>query len=293
MKTAGHARSRSRDWAVAAPAVAWLVLFVVIPTIIIVVASLWESDMYGLHPEWTLRHWRRAVDSPLYLDLLLKTLRIALGATVISLILSYPVALYLSRLQGRKKAVMTLALFIPFWVGFVVRTFAWLPILGRGGLINQTLLSLGIIHSPLDWLLYNEGAVYVGLVNGYLLFMILPVYLSLDKIDRSLLEAAEDLYARPFAVFRHVLLPLSFPGIVSGCVMVFLLSFGAYVTPALLGGPSGIMFSNVIAQQFTADNNWAFGSTLSVLMTLVVLVVLFGAGRLVGLQRIFFATEEH
>jgi spermidine/putrescine transport system permease protein len=277
----------------ALPGILWLVLFVLVPAGVLVAASFWESDLYGLHMIWTLRHWERLFESPLYLMLLLKTLRIALGSTLLTLVLAYPVALYLTKLGGRAKAVLILALFIPFWVGFVVRTFAWLPILGRNGFVNQFLGGLGITGAPIDWLLYNEGAVYLGLVNGYMLFMILPIYLSLDRIDRSILEAAEDLHASPLRVFRYILLPLSIPGIVSGCVMVFLLSFGAYVTPALLGGPSGIMFSNVIAQQFTADNNWGFGSALSVLMTVLVLATLLAAGRKVGLQRIFFASKGH
>lgn len=283
----GHA-----EWLSAAPAIAWLALFVLVPLMIAVVVSLWESDMYGLHRLWTLSHWRRLFASSLYVDLLFKTFRIAAGSTALSLLIAYPVALFLTQLSEGTKRAAIVALFIPFWVGFVVRTFAWLPILGRNGFINQGLLALGIIDAPLDGLLYNEGAVYIGLVNGNLLFIILPIYLSLDRIDRSLREAAADLYARPFAIFRHVLLPLSMPGVLSGCVMVFLLNFGAYVTPALLGGPSGIMFSNLIAQQFLADNNWAFGSALSLLMTAVVLAALFAVGYKVGLQRILFSNRS-
>jgi spermidine/putrescine transport system permease protein len=278
-----------RRWShiAAAPGMAWLAVFVLLPTAVLVAVSFWESDIYGLHPSWTLHHWRRIFETPLYIELLWKTLRIAAGSTFLTLAIAYPVAFFLTQLRGRWKSAVVLALFIPFWVGFVVRTFAWLPVLGRNGFINQALSALNLIDSPIDWLIYNEGAVYVGLVNGYLIFMILPIYLSLDRIDRSVREAAADLYAAPWATFRHVLLPLSLPGIASGCIMVFLLDFGAYVTPALLGGPSGIMFSNVIAQQFTADNDWAFGSALSLLMTAIVLGILFAAGRMIGLQRIF------
>jgi spermidine/putrescine transport system permease protein len=283
-----HSRS---GLAAALPALIWLTVFVVMPLTILAVVSLWESDVYGLRAEWTLRHWQRVFESRLYFDLLIKTLRIAVVTTASSLVIGYPVALYLTQLRETTRRLALVLLFVPFWVGFVVRTFAWLPILGRNGLINQTLLALGLIDAPLEWLLYNEGTVYVGLINGYLLFMILPIYLSLDRIDPSLREAAADLNAGPFATFRHVLLPLSMPGALSGCVMVFLLSFGAYITPALLGGPSGIMFSNVIAQQFSADNNWAFGSALSILMTVVVLTALFAGGRKMGLQRMFFARK--
>lgn len=286
-----HASKRAiqRRWELLGvlPALIWLALFVVVPIAVICVVSLWESDMYGLQSIWTLRHWQRLFESTLYLSLLLKTLRIALVATALSLIIAYPLALFVSQQDERWRRILITALFVPFWVGFVVRTFAWLPILGRNGLINQVLLSMGAINEPIDWLLYNEGAVYVGLINGYLLFMVLPIYLSLDGIDRSLREAAADLNAGAFATFRYVLLPLSLPGVASGCIMVFLLCFGAYVTPAMLGGPSGIMLSNLIAQQFTADNNWPFGATLSIVMTCLVLAGLLLTGRTIGLQRTF------
>jgi spermidine/putrescine transport system permease protein len=275
----------------AAPTLVWLALFVVIPIGIAAVVSLWQSDAYGLRPQWTLQQWQRIFGSRLYIDLLLKTLRIAVVTTALSLLIAYPVALYLTQLRETVKRAALVLLFVPFWVGFVVRTFAWLPILGRNGLVNHGLLALGIIHQPLEGLLYNEGAVYLGLINGYLLFMILPIFLSLERIDRSLREAAEDLHAGGFAIWRHILLPLSMPGVQSGCVMVFLLAFGAYVTPALLGGPSGIMYSNVIAQQFIGDNNWAFGCALSILMTVGVLAVVFAAGQRMSLQRTLVATK--
>jgi spermidine/putrescine transport system permease protein len=275
----------------AVPTLAWLALFVIIPIGIAVVVSLRQSDAYGLRADWTLQQWQRIFGNRLYIGLLFKTLRIAVVTTALSLLIAYPVALYLTQLRETPKRAVLLLLFVPFWVGFVVRTFAWLPILGRNGLINQSLLALGIIDQPLEWLLYNEGAVYLGLINGYLLFMILPIFLSLERIDRSLREAAQDLHASELAIWRHVLLPLSMPGVLSGCVMVFLLAFGAYVTPALLGGPSGIMYSNVIAQQFIGDNNWAFGCALSILMTVGVLAVVFAAGQRMSLQRVFAATK--
>ncbi len=275
----------------ASPAALWLIAFVAIPGVIVLLASFWTSDLYGLHPVWTLYQWRRAFTTPLYVLLLLKTLRVATVATAITLLIAYPAALALSRLSESAKRAMLIALFLPFWVGFVVRTFAWLPILGRNGLVNQALLWLGVVHSPLTSLLYSEIAVYVGLVSGYLLFMILPIYLAIEGIDGAILEAATDLGASAWDRFRCVLLPLSMPGVASGCMMVMLLNFGAYVTPALLGGPSGIMFSNTVAQQFIADNNWAFGSCLSLMMTLVALAGLSAVGRTEGFRRLF-ASEE-
>jgi len=289
---AAKARARA-GLALAAPAGLWLVVFTLGPLLLIVLVSFWRSSMFGLSPDWTLRNWDRLWSSPVYLDLLLKTFRIAALTTLVTLLLSYPMALVLANQQGLRKASLVLVLFLPFWIGYVVRTFAWLPVLGRNGVINQALLGLGLVSEPVDWLLYNEFAVYVGLVYIYLLFMILPIFLSLDRIDRALIEAAYDLYARPWAVFRHVLLPLSLPGVLAGCVMVFLLTFGAYVTPALLGGASGITFANVIAAQFLTDRNWALGSALSLAMVAVVIGTLILVGRRIGLQSIFLHGRGH
>jgi spermidine/putrescine transport system permease protein len=168
-----------------------------------------------------------------------------------------------------------------------VRTFVWLPILGRAGAINATLLWLGVIDQPIDWLIYNEGTIYLGLVYVYTLFMVLPIYLSLDRIDPRLIEAAVDLGARPWSVLWRILLPLSWPGVLSGCIMVFLLGVGAYVTPRLLGGPSGIMYGNMIADQFLNNNNWAFGAALGSTLALVVVILLLVTGRWIGIRQVF------
>src|SRR5438105_7719979 len=171
---------------------------------------------------------------PVYARVLWQTLRIALVTTVLSLVVSYPLAMFLSRLRGQRKTLAVVLVFLPFWTSYVVRTFVWLPMLGRYGVVNQILIMLGIVEQPIDWLLYSEGAVYVGLVYVYTLYMTLPIYLSLDKLDPKLIEAAGDLGATPLQAFRRVVLPLTMPGVWSGCTMVFLLSCGAYVTPQLL-----------------------------------------------------------
>jgi spermidine/putrescine transport system permease protein len=190
-------------------------------------------------------------------------------------------------LSGPRKTLMLLLLFLPFWTSYVVRTFVWLPILGRTGAINQVLLSLGLIDQPLTWFIYNEGAIYLGLVYVYTLFMTLPIYLSIEKIDPALIEAATDLGATPRWVLLRIILPLSGPGILAGSLMVFLLAVSAYVTPQLLGGASGIMFSNMIAAQFLSNNNWAMGAALSVILSVVVLGILIGAGRWIGIRQVF------
>jgi spermidine/putrescine transport system permease protein len=271
----------------ASPGILWLGLFVALPFAFMLIMSVLSTSAFGIRFALTLGHYERLLRTPLYATLLFKTFRIAVLTTALTLLTAYPIAYFLSRQSGRMKATLLLLLFLPFWIGYVVRTFAWLPILGRTGLINQALLQLGVIGQPLEWLLYNEFAVYLGLVYVYLLFMVLPIFLSLDRIDPHLYEAASDLGAGRWRVLSRVVFPLSRPGILSGCIMVFLLTFGAFVTPALLGGASGIMYSNVIATQFLADNNWGFGATLSVVMTVLVMLFLIVFGRWIGLRQMF------
>ena len=271
----------------AAPGVAWLVAFGLVPVGMAVVISFWRSSLFGTEPDFTLVNYARVLATPLYREQLLRTLGIAAVTTLVTLVLSYPVALFLAGLRGRAKPVFVLLLFLPFWTSYVVRTFVWLPILGRNGIVNHMLLAAGLIRQPLDGLLYNQGSVLLGLVYVYCLFMTLPIYLALEKIDPFLLEAAEDLGARPAQVLGRVVLPLSWPGVVSGAIMVFLLAVGAYVTPQMLGGSSGIMFGNIIASQFLSDNNWAFGSALSVTLIVVVLLLLALTSRWAGAGSVF------
>jgi spermidine/putrescine transport system permease protein len=269
------------------PATLWLLIFAVAPVALLFAMSFWTSSIFGTTTDFTLDNYRVILDDPIYFKVLIQTLRISATVTVISLIVSYPMAYFLATRSAKTKAFFLVLVFLPFWSSYIVRTFVWLPVLGRTGLVNAVLVKLGITHAPLDWLIYNEGTTHIGLVYVYTLFMTLPIYLSLDKLDPRLIEAAADLGAGPWRTFRRVILPLSVPGMLSGCVMVFLLACGAYVTPQLLGGTSGIMFGNVIAPQYTVTNNWALGSALSVVLVLVVLLCLVIFGRKVRLNDVF------
>jgi spermidine/putrescine transport system permease protein len=283
-------RRSSAPWTLIAlllPGVAWLAIFVFVPLGFTIMMSFWKSTIFGTSADFQFGNYREALQSALYQELLWKTLRIGVVTTVLSIALSYPIAYFLSMLQDKRKTLLLLLLFLPFWTSYVVRTFVWLPILGRTGALNQFLELIGLIREPLPWLIYNEGAIYLGLVYVYTLFMTLPIYLSIEKIDPRLVEAATDLGAKPVWVFLRIILPLSWPGVLSGSLMVFLLAVSAYVTPQLLGGPSGIMFSNMIAAQFLSNNNWAMGAALSVVLSAVVLAVLVGAGRWIGIQQVF------
>lgn len=281
-------RSRRKFGALlVAPAVLWLAVFAIGPLVFMVVVSFWTASVFGLSTELSTKSYESLIAEPVYGRVLLQTLRIAVITTVLALLVSYPLAMFLARLKGHRRTLAVVLLFLPFWTSYVVRTFVWLPMLGRSGLVNQVLVGAGVVDRPIDGLLYNEGAVYVGLVYVYTLYMTLPIYLSLDKLDPALIEAAGDLGATPLQSFRRVILPLTLPGVWSGCTMVFLLSCGAYVTPQLLGGPSGQMFGNIIASQFLNANNWPLGAALAVVLMTVVLGCLFLASRRFGLQQLF------
>ena len=269
------------------PGIVWLLLFAVVPFGFLICMSLWTATIYGIEHDWTLDSYRAVVGDPVYILIVLKTVRVAVSATLLSLLVSYPIGWFLASRRGPARAWLLFALFLPFWSSYLVRSFMWLPILGRNGLVNTVLVGSGLLSRPLDMLLFNEGAVYAGLVYVYTLFMVLPIYLSLDRLDGQLLEAASDLGGRPAQVFRRVIFPLSLPGVWSGCTMVFLLSAGAYVTPQLLGGTSGIMVGNVIASQFLESGNWPLGAALSVVLIVIVLIVVGLAGWRLGLQQLF------
>lgn len=269
------------------PSMLWLLVFAIIPIIVLICMSTWTATMFGIERTWDLRNYTTIVSDSVYATILLRTLRIAVVATLLSLLFSYPLAMFLVSLKGRTRSFFLLLMFLPFWSSYVIRSFMWLPVLGRAGFINQTLMSLGIIDQPIDWLVFNEGAVYVGLIYVYTLFMVLPIFLSLDRIEPQVLEAARDLGGKPHQVFMRVIWPLSLPGVWSGCVMVFLISIGAYVTPQLLGGTQGTMIGNVIATQFLNTNNWPLGSALSVALIVMVVILFAVVGRHLGLKQLF------
>jgi spermidine/putrescine transport system permease protein len=276
----------------ALPGALWLIVFAVVPLGFLAVMSFWTSTIFGMTTDFTLDNYRAIFSNSVYVAILIKTIRVALITTTVTLVFSYPMAFFLASLEKRAKAVCLLLLFMPFWTSYVVRTFLWLPMLGRNGLVNVLLMKIGIIDEPINVLLYSEGTVHLGLFYVYSLFMILPIYLSLDRLDPRLMEAAADLGAGPFATFRRVVLPLSMPGILSGSVMVFLLACGAFVTPQLLGGTSGVMFGNIIAAQYLNTNNWPLGAALSIVLVIVVLTGMFLVGRRAKLEEIFVGGQH-
>jgi spermidine/putrescine transport system permease protein len=253
------------------PTWVWLAGLFAAPFAIVLAYSFLTRGVYGgIEQPWSLESYQRLFD-PLYLTIVARSFAMALAATGLCLALAYPAALFISR--ARHKNLYLQLVMLPFWTSFLVRTYAWLFLLRDTGLINTALQALGIIHAPLP-LLYNDGAVLLGLVYGYLPFMVLPIYATLERLDPSLVEAAADLGARPLDTIFRVIVPLSKPGILAGAVLVFIPCLGAYLTPDLLGGGRTVLVGNLVQNQFTTARDWPFGSAVSmVLLALVTLLV--------------------
>ena len=255
-----------------APAAVILGLFFAAPLGIILLYSVHARGVYGgVAPEWTFDNYVRLFDV-LYAGIFLRTFLLAGIATLACLFLGFPLALFISR-AGRRRNLYLQLVILPFWTSFLVRTYAWMFLLRDTGLINSTLQSLGIIHDPLP-LLYNDGAVFIGLVYGFLPFVVLPLYATLERLDKSLIEASSDLGASPWQTVTRILIPLCAPGFRAAALLVFIPCLGAYLTPDLLGGGKSVMAGNLIQNQFTTARDWPFGSAVSLVLMLLSMALL-------------------
>jgi len=253
-------RRRLDGTAFLTPPGVWLLLFFVLPMLSMVLFSVWRTVDYKLVASFTLENYERLAGS-LYVNVFWRTLRISLYVTLLMLLV------------------------LPLWTSYLVRTYAWMLILGTNGVINQSLRGLGLIEQPISWLLYSDFAVTIALVHIYMPYLVLPLYAVLEKVDGSLLEAARDLGGGRWRTFWHVTLPLSLPGIATGCLFVFIPSMGAFVTPELLGGTRSILIGSIIAQQFGVSFQYPFGSAMSLVLMAVILafaVVALRYGRPAG-----------
>jgi spermidine/putrescine transport system permease protein len=254
-----------------------MTLFFGAPLLIVIAYSLLTRGNYGgVEQPWTLESYTRFFD-PLYGTVLLRSFLMAATATLLCALLGFPLALFISR-AGKHKSLYLQLVILPFWTSFLVRTYAWLFLLRDTGLINTALQKLGLIHDPLP-LLYNDGAVLLGLVYGYLPFMVLPVYAILEKLDPALLDAAADLGARPLRALFRVTLPLAKPGLIAGSILVFVPCLGAYLTPDLMGGGKTVMIGNLIQNQFTTARDWPFGSAASLILMAIAGLLLLAYRR--------------
>lgn len=264
--------------ALVAPGLLWLVAFLLAPLVIVVIVSLAVRGPYGaIIYDFSLGNYSRAFDR-LYLPAYFRSVWIATATTVLCAVVSFPVAYYIAlRAPARWKRPLLVLTVIPFWTSFLIRTYAWMLLLRSEGVFNTALMKMGLIGEPMR-LLYNDFAVLVGQVYGELPFMILPIYVALERLDTRLLEAAGDLGANRFWTFMKVTLPLSRPGLIAGIVLVFIPSLGAFITPDLLGGAKSVMIGNLIQNQFNQLNQ-PFGAALSLILAASVLLLLAVAMR--------------
>lgn len=266
------------------PPLAFVAIFLVFPYLNLLESSFHRVENYAVVRDFNLDSYAKALGTPLYLKVLLHSLKIGALVTVFTLPVAYLLAYYAAFVARRHRRLLYFLIVTPLWTSFLLRVFVWQLILGRNGLINGALTTSGIIDEPLSILLYNDFSVCVALVYIFIPFYFLPIYTALERINPAYVEASADLGASPGRTFMRVILPLSMPGVIAGAIFTFCLSFGDFVVPALVGGPSGVMVSNVIISQFGAAFDWPFGSALAVIVVVIVMLVV-GLGALAERRR--------
>ncbi|NIZ13074.1 ABC transporter permease [Phaeobacter sp. HF9A] len=271
------------------PATATITIFMVLPILIILVYSfLAPGDYGGGKPEFSTNAYQRLlfqrdlfdqmVFDPAYLKIAFRSVWIAVVSVVGCLLLGFPVAYYIACQPEERRNIFLLLITIPFWTNLLVRTYCWILVLRDTGLVNVGLMRMGLIDEPLT-LLYTEGAVALGLIYTYVPFMVLPIYASLERMDRRLIEAARDLYSNRWVALRYVVIPLAMPGIIAGAILVFIPALGAFIAPDLLGGGKNLMLGSLVQLQFSSARNWPFGSALAMVIMAMVLMCLFFYAR--------------
>lgn len=249
---------------VSAPALYAVLLFAA-PLGAVVLFSFWTQDFLALDRTLTLDNYREVASEPLYRALIVRSITVAGAATLATLILAFPIAYFVSfQVRPDRKALWIFLITIPFWTSYLIRVFLWKVILGFNGVVNSSLIALGVIEEPITFLLYNSTAVVITLSHAFAPFAILPIYVALERIDRALIEASKDLGETAFSTFMRVTLPLAMPGIIAATLIVFIPTVGDYVTPRLVGGPEGLMVANIIQTQFLRLNNAPLGAALAV-----------------------------
>ena len=257
------------------PTALYALLLLAVPLLAIFVISFWtQTGIRDFDTAFTLANYREALSDPLYRQLMLRSLMVSGLVTLITVLLAFPIAYFVSfGVKPEHKSLWIFLITIPFWTSYLIRVFLWKVILGYNGVLNSALTVTGIIDEPLTFILYNVNAVVITLAHAYAPFAILPIFVALEKIDRSLLEASRDLGESRTMTFLRVTLPLAAPGVVAAVLIVFIPTIGDYVTPRLVGGPGGLMIANMIQTQFLRLNNAPLGATLAVLAMLIVAVI--------------------
>jgi len=283
-------RGTAKGWslglaALLSPAAFWLGVFFVAPLLLILAYSFGTSGVYGgITLGFNPANYLQVFD-PLYLEIIGRTLVIALINTLLCLLLGYPLAYFIALKGGRRKNLLILLVMVPFWTSFLIRAYAWVVILNGNGLANKTLQFLGLADQPLN-LIFTPQAVAMGMLYSYLPFMVLPLYAALEKFDTRLKEASQDLGAGKWQTFWRVTFPLSMPGVIAGSILVFIPSAGEFVIPDLLGGSRSVFTGNLVQQQFLQARDWAFGSALAVMLAALLLVAILFYVRKVGTEKL-------
>jgi spermidine/putrescine transport system permease protein len=273
--------SRAYRAAITLPPLLWVTVFLLVPYVLLLCYSFWSvSPSQTILHAWTLDNYRELFRVNVYLQTLFRSMWIAARVMIFSLLLGYPLGYYLSFHAGARKDLFYQLVIIPLWVSYLVRAYAWKTILGSDGVLNTLLQYVHVTKHPLEFLLYSPFAVVLTLTHIYTPFAFLPIYASLEHIPRNLVEASQDLGASPLQTFWRVIFPLSIPGVVAGATFAFVLSLGDFLAPLLLGGPSGIMISNIVVSLFGAAYNWPLGAAISLCMLLLVLALLLLSEKL-------------
>jgi putative spermidine/putrescine transport system permease protein len=274
------------NWMLLAPGVVWMTLCLVAPMLMMVYVSFWTQTTFSINSTPTLDNWAAFFSTPTYLDSLLTTVELWIVTLALIFVIGYPVAVYIG-LFVRNKTLQTSLLVlcvVPFWTSFLIRVLAWRPMLGTEGAVNIILLKLGLIHQPIEALLFTQYSVVIGMVQIYVVFMVGPVAFMVSRIDRSLIEAARDLGASTARIFLTIILPLSLPGIVVGAIFVSVMVLGEFATPAALSGDKVNLLGNIIVTQ-VGSLKWAFASVCGVILTVLMAVTVVALLRIVYLRR--------
>src|SRR5262245_38365717 len=272
--------SRTYKRLISVPPVLWVALFLIFPYTLMFAHSFWSVHDGVIAHNWNFSNYATLFNNPVYLQVLSRTARIAASVTLLSIVLGYPLAYFLSFHGGRRKELLYQLVIVPLWVSYLVRGYAWKTILGSEGVLNGFLQYLHITHEPLAALLYSPFAVVLMLTHIYTPFVFLPIYASLEHIPRLLIEASQDLGASPRATFFRVILPLSLPGLLAGATFAFVLSLGDFLAPLLVGGNSSTMIANIVQSLFGAAYDWPLGAAISIFILVFTLAVLSFTQRL-------------
>ena len=266
-----------KGYTLLSPTLLAMLVGLAMPLIVLLTLSFWIQEYLDFIRTFSLKNYLDFFQKPIYTKILFKSIRMSGMVTIVTVLLAYPMAYYIAFRVKHNKLIWLILITVPFWTSYLLRVFAWKIMLGYNGVINSGLKTLGILSEPLEFLLYNPTAVVITLAHAWAAFAILPIYVSLEKIDRSLLEASRDLGENTLMTFLRVTLPLSLPGVIAASLLVFIPTVGDYVTPSLVGGPRGIMIGNIIQSMFGKAQNWPLGAAISVMsmITVTLMVCLF------------------